>query len=304
MVTTKTARRLTATSRRARPRWRSHQTPCSPLPAMTSALGYNQDRRQLQLMDGWQASEAWRADLRAEYILSEAGGRGRRRCGVGREADSDQRCQDRCPAIFISKIFSQKIWPKNWGGSSNGGFPERHVCESGSAPPRPRFVQMKTPGGLSYRRPPGGIPAGVFLSARIPVAFRRRAPTVPVARCGITNFSLQKFYPYLQPHPSLRRTAFLATFLPHLTLRDAIRTRGIFGQSPLGSPYNAWRDACTQPRSTGRVCFWLSTGGPSSGAIWQRSGIIMFPGRTTRCESDAPMWARVWVDADEPRISL
>jgi hypothetical protein len=54
-------------------------TPCSPLPATTSALGYNEDRRQLQLMDGWQA---WRASLRAEYILSEAGGRGRRRCGV------------------------------------------------------------------------------------------------------------------------------------------------------------------------------------------------------------------------------
>jgi hypothetical protein len=47
-------------------------TPCSPLPATTSALGYNEDRRQLQLMDGWQASEAWRANLRAEYILSEA----------------------------------------------------------------------------------------------------------------------------------------------------------------------------------------------------------------------------------------
>jgi len=59
-------------------------TPCSPLPATTSALGYNEDRRQLQLMDGWQASEAWRANLRAGYILSEAGGRGRRRCGVGR----------------------------------------------------------------------------------------------------------------------------------------------------------------------------------------------------------------------------
>ena len=30
-------------------------TPCSPLPATTWALGYNEDRRQLQLMDGWQA---------------------------------------------------------------------------------------------------------------------------------------------------------------------------------------------------------------------------------------------------------
>ena len=30
---------------------------------------------------------------------------------------------------------------------------------------------------------------GVFLSAGIPAAFRRRAPTVPVARCGITNLA-------------------------------------------------------------------------------------------------------------------
>src|SRR5262249_33990903 len=98
-------------------------------------------------MDGWQGSEAWRADPRAEYILSEAGGRSRRGCGVGRE---DAR-------IFISKIFSQKIWPKNWGGSSNGGFRERHVCGSGSAPPRPPFrADEKHP--------------GVFLSAGIPAA--------------------------------------------------------------------------------------------------------------------------------------
>jgi hypothetical protein len=38
-------------------------TPCSPLPATTWTLGYNGDRRQLQLMDGWQASEAWRASV-------------------------------------------------------------------------------------------------------------------------------------------------------------------------------------------------------------------------------------------------
>src|SRR5262252_6577932 len=52
--------------------------------------------------------------------------------------------------IFISKIFSQKIWPKNWGGSSNRKFREWFVCGSGPAPPRPPFVQMKdTPGGPS-----------------------------------------------------------------------------------------------------------------------------------------------------------
>src|SRR5262249_24637614 len=97
-----------------------------------------------------QASEAWRANLRAEYILSQVGGRGRRRCGG--EEDSDQRCQARCPAIFISKIFSQKIWPKNWGGSSNRKFREWFVSGSGPAPPRPPLVQMKnTPGGFFPR---------------------------------------------------------------------------------------------------------------------------------------------------------
>ena len=116
-------------------------TPCSALPATTWALGYNEDRRQLQ------------ADLRAEYILSEAGGRGRKRGGVGREEDSDQRCQDRCPVIFVSKIFSQKIWPKNWGGSSMEDFRERHVCGSGPAPPRPPFVQMKNTAPFADFRP-------------------------------------------------------------------------------------------------------------------------------------------------------
>src|SRR2546430_13373091 len=51
--------------------------------------------------------------------------------------------------IFISKIFSQKIWPKNWGGSSHRKFREWFVCGSGPAPPRPPLVLMtNTPGVL------------------------------------------------------------------------------------------------------------------------------------------------------------
>jgi hypothetical protein len=124
-------------------------TPCSPLPAITSALGYNEDRRQLQLMVGRQARHGG-PTCGAEYILSEARGRGRRRCGVGREEDSDQRCQDRCPAIFISKIFSQKIWPKNWGGSSMEDFGNGTCAGPVLLHPAPPFVQMKnTPGGRS-----------------------------------------------------------------------------------------------------------------------------------------------------------
>src|SRR5262249_30063667 len=74
--------------------------------------------------------------------------------------------------IFISKIFSQKIWPKNWGGSSNRKFREWFVCGSGPAPPRPPFVQMKNT-------------RGVFLFAGIPAAFQRRAPKSRIsARAG------------------------------------------------------------------------------------------------------------------------
>src|SRR5262252_8894300 len=74
--------------------------------------------------------------------------------------------------IFISKIFSQKIWPKNWGGSSNRKFREWFVCGSGPAPPRPPFVQMKNT-------------RGVFLFAGIPAAFQQRAPKSRIsARAG------------------------------------------------------------------------------------------------------------------------
>jgi hypothetical protein len=36
-------------------------------PPLGRPVSYNGDRRQLQLMDGWQASKAWRPNLRAEY---------------------------------------------------------------------------------------------------------------------------------------------------------------------------------------------------------------------------------------------
>jgi hypothetical protein len=52
--------------------------------------------------------------------------------------------------FLFPKFFPKKIWPKNWGGSSNRKFREWFVCGSGPAPPRPPFVQMKnTPGGPS-----------------------------------------------------------------------------------------------------------------------------------------------------------
>src|SRR5215831_512182 len=186
-----------------------------------------------------QASEAWRANLRAEYILSQVGGRGRRRCGG--EEDSDQRCQARCPAIFISKIFSQKIWPKNWGGSSNRKFREWFVCGSGPAPPRPPFVQMKN-------TPVGSFPRGGF-----PGRHSARAIDHWVGRSA-TGYQFHAWVCHI-----------LATFGRPLA--------GIGLQGAFGGLQNFWRLAAIRHHHV--------------------------PGRTARCESDAPMWARVWVDADE-----
>jgi len=68
-------------------------TPCSALPATTWALGTMRTGANYSLwMVGRQASMAGRPACR---IYPERGwGRGRRRCDVGREEDSDQRCQD------------------------------------------------------------------------------------------------------------------------------------------------------------------------------------------------------------------
>src|SRR5215813_31184 len=55
--------------------------------------------------------------------------------------------------IFMSKIFSQKIWPKNWGGSSNRRFREWFVCGSRScSTPPPSRADERYPGGPSRGR--------------------------------------------------------------------------------------------------------------------------------------------------------
>src|SRR5262249_9771122 len=124
--------------------------PCSPLPATTWALGYNEDRRQLQLMDGWQASEAWRADLRAEYILSEAGGRGRRCCGVGREEDSDQPVPGPLSSDFLFPKFFPKNLAKKLGRVLQWRISGTARVRVRSAPPRPPFVPMKNTRGSFF----------------------------------------------------------------------------------------------------------------------------------------------------------
>ena len=94
--------------------------------------------------------------------------------------------------FLFPKFFPKKIWPKNWGGSSNGGFRERHVCGSGPAPPRPPFVQMKNTRGVFF--PPVFRPRSGGARQQFPLLG--------------AEISLQKFCPYLQPHPSSRRLAW------------------------------------------------------------------------------------------------
>src|SRR5262249_60119395 len=143
--------------------------------AVLAAAGYNVGAwRQLQLMDGWQASEAWRADLRAEYILSEAGGRGRRRCGVGREEDSDQRCQDRCPIGRCQN--GRRVTPSPRGCQQHDFlfpkfFPKKFGQKIGAGPPMEDFGIRKSAGPVLFPTPPTSgnsqiTPAGPFPAAR------------------------------------------------------------------------------------------------------------------------------------------
>ena len=84
----------------------------------------------------------WRANLRAEYILSEAGGRGRRRCGVGREEDSNQRCQDRCPIGRCQN--GRRVTPSPRGCQQHDFlfpkfFPKKFGQKIGAGPPMEDF---------------------------------------------------------------------------------------------------------------------------------------------------------------------
>ena len=61
--------------------------------------------------------------------------------------------------FLFPKFFPKKIWPKNWGGSSNRKFREWFVRGSGPAPPRPPFrADEKHPGSF----PRGGFPGAAF----------------------------------------------------------------------------------------------------------------------------------------------
>ena len=139
--TTRTARRPTATRRRR---------DGDRINAVLGAACYNVDRRQLQLIDGWQASEAWRADLRAEYILSEAGGRGRRRCAWVARKIVTNGARTAVQRFLFPKFFPKKFGQKIGAGPPTGNFREWFVCGSGSAPPRPPFVQMKNTRGSFF----------------------------------------------------------------------------------------------------------------------------------------------------------
>ena len=85
-----------------------------------------------------------------KYILSEAGGRGRRRCD-GEGPLRSRRCQNGTTRNTLSpKFFPKKFGQKIGAGPPTGNFGNGLCAGPGSAPPRPPFVQMKnTPGGPS-----------------------------------------------------------------------------------------------------------------------------------------------------------
>src|SRR5262245_38640137 len=105
--------------------------------------------------------------------------------------------------LFL-KFFPKKFGQKIGGGSSNGGFRERHVCGSGPAPPRPPFVQMKNTRGSFFRRHSSSVPSGARQS------------------CSVRNHEFQSPEDPRAGQPSCHISA---------TLEDAIAR---------GDPYCAW----------------------------------------------------------------
>ena len=100
---------------------------------------------------GWLAGKRGMAGQPACRIyLSEAGGRGRRRCD-GEGPLRSRRCQNGTTRNTLSpKFFPKKFGQKIGAGPPTGNFGNGLCAGPGSAPPRPPFVQMKnTPGGPS-----------------------------------------------------------------------------------------------------------------------------------------------------------
>ena len=221
-------------------------TPCSPLPATTSALGYNEDRRHLQLMDGWQARHGGPTCVQN---IPERGWGPWQENGEG--PLRSRRCQNGTTrntlssGMLTARFLFPKFFPKKFGQKPTGNFGNGLCAGPVLLHPAPSFVQMKNT--------PGGPSRGAGFQAR----YSARAIDHWVGqRRLVTSF---------MPVP--------ATFLPHLTVRVPVSTRsqGVEASGAFGGSAE-----------------WASGSDPAS----------------SRCESDAPMWAHVWVDADERPISL
>jgi|SRR6516225_4187825 len=103
---------------------------------------------------GWLAGKRGMAGQPACRIyLSEAGGRGRRRCD-GEGPLRSRRCQNGTTRNTLSpKFFPKKFGQKIGAGPPTGNFGNGLCAGPGPAPPRPPFVQMKdTPGVLPEKR--------------------------------------------------------------------------------------------------------------------------------------------------------
>src|SRR5207244_5601549 len=110
-----------------------------------------------------------------------------RRCQNGRRVTP--LLGDAKNTIFISKIFPQKIWPKNWGGSSNRKFREWFCVRVRSCSTRPPFRADEKHRGSFF-----------------PPAFRQRSGGARQQFRLLGAESIcRSFAHYLQPQPSSRR---------------------------------------------------------------------------------------------------
>ena len=128
-------------------RWRSHQRRARRCRLQRRRLGTMRTGANYSLwMVGRQARHGGPTCVQ-KYILSEAGGRGRRCCGVGREEDSD------LPGFLFPKFFRKKFGQKIGAGPQWRIFGNGTCAGPGPAPPRPPFVQMKNTAPFADFRP-------------------------------------------------------------------------------------------------------------------------------------------------------
>src|SRR5262249_49806339 len=118
-----TASWLAATSRRARPRRRSHQRRARRCRLQRRRLATMGTGANYSFMDGWQASEAWRANLRAEYTSARVGGTNDERPLRSRRCQNGATLYTLSPGMLTTRLLFPKFFPKKFGQKIGAGPP-------------------------------------------------------------------------------------------------------------------------------------------------------------------------------------